>query len=333
MKFLHTIKKSIYDVDFYNTAKMERNGVAMKYYTLFIMLMVCITMIPLALNFRVSLHSYPQGIDNIRSQIVDIYPDELVLNFKNGKVSSNVEEPYHIPIPGALNAKNPKNLITINTRESITSTDFDRYDTAAILGHDAIWIYNSQENKIEIQKFDSFSKESIIINKQKATEWIDLILNIGKKIIFLVIILLPFILFAFIWVKYIVYLLFGAIVILLIAKARKTNLTYGQAYKIGLYLITLPILYSTLTMGPLTILDVPFGFTLLLIMVAFINLVPTESDKETPGATEQTKIASIVPMPNVQIIENTTEAPKDAEVEEKPTDEEKPARDTEASGK
>ncbi|OGI19225.1 MAG: hypothetical protein A3J06_04230 [Candidatus Moranbacteria bacterium RIFCSPLOWO2_02_FULL_48_19] len=287
MGFFQTVKKSVYDVAFYATAKTESFSVALKQYTLFILCVAVVISIPLYIAFGVW-HSQVKEMGDIRAKVLAVYPDELVLTFQNGQMASNVEEPYSIPMPAEFDVKTPKNLVVINTRGSITLNDFERYDTLAILGGDAVWTHDPQKDKIEIQKFDQFSKASFVLNEQKLTEWVDLAFKVGRIVVIILLIFMPAFIFVFLWVGYLVYLLFGAFVIWLMAKLRKVDCTYGQSYKLGLYLLTLPILYSVLTTGPLSMFHIPFGFTLILAVLAYANLGPIKTVKTT----------SVSPAPN-----------------------------------
>ena len=293
MGFFRTMRKSIYDVAFYTTAKTESFGVALRYYTLLVLCMAILIAIPLYVLSGLGIVQMKETGD-IRTRVLAMYPDELVLNFQDGRLTSNVEEPYIIPVPPEFSRETSKNLVVISTSEPITLSDFDRYDTLVILGGDALWTRDTQKNKTEIQKFDQFGKESLVINEQKIAEFLDIALRIGKIAITVLLIFLPFIIFACLWVWYLIYILFGALVIWIVSKLRKADLTYDQSYKSGLYLITLPIIYSAVTTaGPLSMFHVPFGFTLILAVLAYINLAPKKIPEESsPSAAASVDIAN-----------------------------------------
>ncbi len=284
MEFFRTIRKSVYDRAFYVTAKTENFAVALKYYSLFIVCMAILVSIPLAVSFG-AWSSQVKTTGDIRTKALAIYPDELVLTFQDGQMTSNVKEPYAIPMPKEFNIKELKNIIVINTNGSITPDDFNKYDTSAILGKDAVWIYDREKDKIEIQQFSKFNKGTFVLNKQKVTGWVDSTLSIGKVVVTALFVFLPFILFALFWFGYLTYLLFGAIIIWIVAKLRKTDLSYGQAYKLGLSLITLPILYTILTTWLLPMFKFPFGFTIILAAIAYANFGSTQTSMKTPEAT------------------------------------------------
>lgn len=270
MGFFRTVRKSIYDVAFYATAKGEPSGKAMKYFALLVLCVAIVTSIPIYASF--GMWKSQIGGD-IRSRILAVYPDELVLTFKDGRVTSNVDEPYLIPTPKEfVDATSPKNLVVINTSGTITPSDFGRYDTFAILGGDAVWVYDPQKDKTTIQNFDNIKGESFVVNKQIVAEWVNIGLKVGKWIVGVLLIFLPVIIFAVFWCGYLLYLLFGALVIWLAAKLRKVDITYGQAYKLGLYLLTLPIFYSILS--SIVMFKLPYVFTLILFAVAYANFGP-----------------------------------------------------------
>lgn len=276
MEFLRTIRKSIFDRDFYAKAQTADFRSALKQYTLFILCIAFITALPVYISFFTALSQIKESSD-IPATALSLYPDELVLRLENGHMTSNVAEPYTIPMPESSGMKQSMNLLVINTRGAVTPADFDLYNTSAILGGDAVWVYDREKDKIEIQKFDMFGKDTLVINKQKVGEWVGIAWNIGKKILVVFMVFLPFFLFSFLWFAYLLYLLFGAVIIWVIAKIRKVDLSYSQSYKIGLYLITLPILYSTLSVASLSFLRIPFLFTIILAIVAYLNLAPTST--------------------------------------------------------
>ncbi len=292
MEFLRTIRKSIYDRAFYAEAKTVPFGSALKQYSLFVLCIAFITSLTIYASF-LAWSSEIRESGNLRADILSLYPDELTLTFQSGQVSSNVDEPYSIPMPKQFGTTKTKNILVINTRGPITASDFDRYSTSAILGNDALWIYDAEKNKIEIQKLDRFSKESIVVNKEKVTVWTDCALSVGQKVVMVLLVFLPLLLFVFLWMGYLLYLLFGAVIIWIVGKMRKVDLTYSQSYKLGLSLITLPIIYSTLAVGPLSIFRVPFGFTLILAIVAYINFAP----EKVSGETEAPKLEETEPTP------------------------------------
>jgi hypothetical protein len=79
-----------------------------------------------------------------------------------------------------------------------------------------------------------------------------------------------------------VYLLFGAFLIWGLMKIRKISGGYKKAYQIGIHAMTLPILLNVIIFLFVPTFKVPFFFTIVMLMAAFVNLrsgqpVPTET--------------------------------------------------------
>ncbi len=276
MEFFRTIRKSIYDREFYTALKTSTFVSAFKYYSFLILSVSLIISLSLG-AFLFLFLSHDEKIENIRTDILALYPDELTLHFQDGKMTSNVSEPYAIPVPSSWNLQYPKNILVIKTKDTIVKEDFQRYETNILLGNDSLWIYDSGKKSIEIKKVDGFIKEDTLITRDVVTKIIDTVFSIGKKVFVILLFFLPFFIFVYYFSFYLFYLIFGAVIIFLIAKIFDQSITYGQAYKIGLHLITVPVLYDLLSVASLSIIHIPFGFTLILIVMTYLNFVSNTS--------------------------------------------------------
>jgi hypothetical protein len=313
MKFFHTMWDSIYNPAFYQATKYAGASSAFKNFLLLVFVVSLATTASLGFSFWQWVSS-TDDLRTFRETALSTYPDELVLEYRDGHVTSNVEEPYFIALPkkfqeGAAatsGERAPANLIVIDTTHTVSPDDFRRYDTAVILGSDAFWINDTRKGKIEIQTFDNWSKAPFTIDKKKVTGYADRLAVVLKPVIIAFFVILPFLLFGIFSVGYLLYLIFGACVIWIVAKLRKTDLTYGQSYRLGLSLLTLPILYGLLsTFVPA--LGVPFLFTLILAIVTYLNLAPIGSDRSagTDGTSPIGAVGAEQPAPPGNITENS----------------------------
>lgn len=291
MQFLKTVQESVWGKVFYAKVRSEGAGQAVKYFLLLIASVAIITSLVLAVTVAVAWKAAPK-MTEIQQMAADLYPNELVLTWKNGEVSSNVDEPYAIAVPEEWmsheerrNEAYPRatNLLVIDTSKSVDPADFERYDTMLILGKDSVGTDN-REGKVQIQNFSRYDFDDFSLDKEKVLLFVGMVLNFLKWALLALFLFLPIILFIGLAIQYLIYLIFGALIIWLIAKLRKVDLTYGTAYKLGLYLLTLPILVDILS-SVLHILNAPFVFTLLLAFVTYINLEPSEAIP-TPAAPE-----------------------------------------------
>lgn len=280
MSFFRTLKRSVYDREFYRAVPGQGFSSAVKYFAILTALLSLAVGIIFSSRVGWSL-VYNSDVAMFRSQVEGLFPDELVLQFGNGGVSSNVDEPYAIPFPEAWkesadvqSERMPRNLLVINTGKPIEFADFSLYDTAAILSKDHIGFYDVSQEKFEIQNIGGLAKESLTLDKAQYMRLIDTGAYYLKVIIVVLLCFSPLFLFLFLFPVYIVYLLFGAVVVWLAAKARGVRLTYKQAYACGLYLVTLPVLYEILAALWAPALVFPFDATLILFVLALVNFAP-----------------------------------------------------------
>lgn len=281
MKFLQTVKDSIYNPQFYKEIEGQKVSLSMKYFAKLILLVSCfVAIIPFVSG--VGLLTWKQDvIANIHTQIIDTFPRELSVHIKNGEISTNVEEPYAIVLPDTLkrdvsHEKIPypiNNLLVINTQKPIETSDFKEYQTLAVLGKNEIGIFSPNAGKVEIQSLDTFHLE-YTLDRTSFEVFVDHAWRVLKIIGIVGLILLPFLIFVGLFIGYAIYLLFGALVIWLAAHLTKKSLTYGQSYALGLHLVTLPLLASFVF---IFLFHTPFVFTLILFVITFINFKQIET--------------------------------------------------------
>lgn len=295
MKFLERVKASVYNPVYYQTEVAEERGKrALGYYALILVIATLLMALPVMAALGSFLGS-PDKRALYRETALEIFPQELILTFSNGRLSTNVSEPYFIPVPerGKNGGQDtPKNLLVIDTQKPISADDFKTYDTFAIASESSIGVYNAEQNKIEIQDISGFVGTETL-DKKRYTDlvlWAErLLTGIGWAFL----LALPLFVYIGLFVWYLFYLLFGALVIWLIARLCKVRWNFGQSYKAGLHLITLPLAYDILlALLPGQGLRVSFLFTALLAILAYLNL---RKFSQLP-ATVATASATLAPM-------------------------------------
>jgi hypothetical protein len=213
---------------------------------------------------------------------LDYYPQELEITIKNGKVSTNVQEPYYIKIPTEWKNNAPDNLeingqptsqladidnlLVIDTKNPFSLEKLYAYRTVALLTSDSV-VYIS-DNKIEIQPLKNIS--DFRINKSQLV-YLAGTIKPFTKFVYPVVCLGIFVGQALLLLFKFVYLLVAALLIWLVVAIKKINLGYKKSYQLGLHLITLgvilePIIYL------LGISTFPFAFTILLLLLALLNI-------------------------------------------------------------
>jgi len=153
---------------------------------------------------------------------------------------------------------------------------FEKYNTAVLLKQDAVYYYSKYESRDKkiIKGETAFQPLSKVpdttINKALASTFLTKLLPIIKFLVpFMVPIIFLGLCFIMIWM--LVYLLFAALVVWLVAKVRKFSLTYKQSYQVSTHAITLPLIVYCL-LFPFAFALPPFTFTLILVIIAHLNL-------------------------------------------------------------
>jgi hypothetical protein len=294
-----SLKASVYDPVFYRSMKDRRTGPALGYFAVIVFVASLIVSFP-ALRGISSFVFYPSDeVNSIKQQALDLYPDWLELKAEGGKLSMNAESPFAIPMPhGTIEGGDqslPTNLIVINTERPIEVADFEAYDTLIVLGADEIGVIEEKKGKTQIQKIGQFLEDGKFdLAKDEYVKFVNRIEKMIKGFGIVLLFLVPIAVFSGLFVSYLVYLLFGALVIWFAAWARKTHWQYGTAYKAGLYLITLPIAYNALSSFCTTSeVRVPFFFTILLFVIALINISSEKPAVTEPVADPVTPVAAV----------------------------------------
>ncbi|MDQ5981486.1 MAG: hypothetical protein QG570_235 [Patescibacteria group bacterium] len=119
MKFLNQIQNSIYNRDFYKSLLAKPFWYSFKYYLkLSLLLSIVITIV-----FTIfAVPDLLRGLWKIDTEVLNIYPDDLVVTISEGRASINQTEPYVVPLPRHLIPKeieefdNYQNLLVIDTK-------------------------------------------------------------------------------------------------------------------------------------------------------------------------------------------------------------------------
>lgn len=293
MGLFKILKSSVYDPAFYRSMRERKVLSAFGYFALLVLVASLISSVKPVADIATFVFCPSEEKDAIRNEILSLYPDELSIRFEQGVISTNVDEPYAIPLPRALGkeaddrSEYPKNLLVIDTTKPISAGDFEISDTIAILGRDSIGFHDPKERKTEIRDFGDMSAESFTIDKERFVSFVGMAERFAKGFGIAFLFLFPIIVFTAKLAGFLLYLLFGALVIWIVAKARGISWGYGDSYKAGLHLMTLPILYGILSSTPFVpTLHIPFLFTAILAVATAINLAKLpEPQKPTTAET------------------------------------------------
>lgn len=280
MSFLNKIKSSVHDPVFYADVVEGRETGPFKYYlklSLVLALVFSVTssfmVVPRMKEFLVS----------AKSKIELNYPKELEVKIQGGVASTNAVEPYLVPVPLDLkvmdeDVKDFDNILVIDTKNDFTLERFNSYNTVILLTKDSFVVEgdNGRVNITPLKDIPNFT-----VNYENVTK----VLARSESISRVLSGALPLLILVGVFIAYmfkLVYLLFVALLVMVIGKIKKLNLNFKKSYAVSMYAVTLPTLLSALFFFfgmPMPML-VP---TVILLVVVWVNLKSSPVVVDTPA--------------------------------------------------
>lgn len=253
---------------------------------------------------------HKEAIHSTVDSIVHFYPEELVLTIQDGKLSSNVEEPYSFKLTDLISTETwnanfkegfeegisegmpasvdveDLSLVVIDTQTPYSLEQFYQHKTLIWITSDVVYVM-AENNKIEAMPLAE--APNMVINKALVDETMETALQ-GVQSALPTVIFFCFILaFLGMVVFRMVYLLFYALVLFVTCRLMKLPYDFGASYKMGFYAITLPsFLMPLLLASPISMLaEMPLLFTIWSLIMAIVNL----SAAKTAGLIKEAKKA------------------------------------------
>jgi len=276
MEIFNEIKSSIVSREYYKDLLSKPFSYSRNYFIKFALVMAVCGMLSFSFPF---ISGFDSSLDFVKSEISNNYPGNLEITLKNGEISSNVEEPFTITISEifgasigeeALKKSDIKNLLVVDTKNELSFERVVIAKTLLYLSKTNLAFYDINNGKVEINSLRSFP--DYVLNKNS------LLSLVGKfrqyRIgIFVAIGALSYLMSLLGTLFFLVYLVFGALLILGVAKIKKINIDYKKSYQIGMHLMTPAIIISFFISSPF-----PFMFTAIVVLVASINLTVTDGN-------------------------------------------------------
>lgn len=269
--FFITIRKSIYSPKFYQQISQKSFKQALGYFFLLILLLTIVRTVSL---YNPLVNSAPKELKKSVDELVNCYPDNLEVNISKGEASTSAKEPFFLSCDKSKPASESAFLV-IDTSTPFSKEKFDEYKTPMYLTKNALI---TKKNAFETTTYSLEKVKDMKINKneinnlyQKALTYF---IYIGPGLLSIVSI--------FIYIGYIsrlLYLLVFSLLIFLISNFMKKDFSYLQIYKTSIFAITPALLVELLLKitGTWTNFNgFPFMFTLITLIVLFINLKPGE---------------------------------------------------------
>lgn len=259
MKFFETAKSSLGDANFYKELEKKPTGSSVWY---FVRLSLLLSLILTATTSAWLIPRISSFTTEAISSIAGTFPAELELKIEKGVASANVTQPYSIAGPGT------PNFIVIDTTQEFSITQFDSYNTNHLLTKDALAI-REKSGKITATPLAEFP--DITLNQAKVRSWLGMVEPYLPLINPLVVGAIFFATVAY-HLSYFLYFILGALIVMGVSRIQSTGLSFGSAYRYSIHLATLPILILLVIRMTGFGFGIPFAFTILFTISAFVNL-------------------------------------------------------------
>lgn len=286
-QFIEHIQKSIFSPEYYRELLTRPASYSWKYYWSFTMLlsvfMTIVSTIPLVPLVN-------NTLNDLSSNFVSYYPDELEVHIDKGEVSTNVAEPYYLVMPKILRehvatATDLQYLGVIDTHSQVSVEQFKAYKSGFWISKEYI-IADDGNGGIRISKFGP--QMTYTLNELAVKELISTVQPFFKFVA-PILVLIIFVAMLLSFALNLLYLLFGALLVWLMGKLMKQSWTYVTAYRLCLHATTLPLIVGlAFSLLPVGEGNIPLLSTALLLIVVYMNfhktLLALEAPKPTPVA-------------------------------------------------
>jgi len=284
MNIFEKIKNAIYNPKYYSEVVAKPFSYSFKYLLIFALLFALAFTIVVTIRFIPIVKFLQEKIP----QTVGYFPQELVISIKDGKASTNVQEPYFMKIPDdyykSSHQKSPdgvyiENFAVINTKDKFDVNTFFSYKTAVLLTQDSFVYFDN--GKISITPLSGI--KDFTLNKDKVAGFANVIQPL--IVLFYPIVFVGAYIGGFFVILFkMAYLLFGALLIWIIAKIKGIKMGYKKSYIAGMQLMTGAIIITSVLGAISPRLTFAFFFSILLIVSAFLNLRKEIAQSSAPVA-------------------------------------------------
>lgn len=212
--------------------------------------------------------------------LLQAYPQELEITVSQGVLSTNVSEPYSIPLSrfdhlfsqlddrilGAT-TQIPENFLVIDTQADIA--DFWDYSTFVLLTQNQAAILD-EDGSFRVTDFSDVN--NFTLNQANLASWLELAQPYLAKFLPLATLFVFLATLFFLPLASGFYLLFFGLLLWLFSRLLKPPLTYRQSIKLGIHMLVIP----TTILGLLSFvphgLPLPFARTFLLLIFSYFVL-------------------------------------------------------------
>jgi hypothetical protein len=282
--FLTTIKQAIIGKDYVADFGGKRFGSAVKYLSILLIIESVVFMTAVTIIYVVPVAKVFFDRDQVKVLVEERIPEGAVATLTDGLVSTSDGLPIVFPLDEELKNLDPEQPVTIENMWVVdpTVTDnalkrFEEYKTAILITQTDM--LSLDDGSIQVTSLKDFP--NMEISRESALMFYDQARPYVKKGLFVLAPLAVVMVFISSLLSYLFMTLIFALATLIVAKIKRVPVTYGRAYVITLYALTLPIIIDTIT--DTFVHHLGFLITLVLIVIlAVVNLRAPAVPQTTP---------------------------------------------------
>lgn len=251
--FWYSFQNSLLNPSYYLEVVKARYWFSFKYLFFLLVCLSLVRSVQLGSAYALIRNTIPSYITTGKSELLKLYPKELELRISNGKLYTNVEEPYIIEIPKIFGETGGMHLAVIDTEGK--ADDYLEYNTLVLATRQALVYPEKKQGDRTTTQMYYFSelKRSIYIDYSLYKKGIDALSPYLDKLpkvldysVVLGLILLPFFGGLF-WTSGTLFgLVFLTAIMWIIEKIMKTTYGYGTLFRMGMHGVTWAILFTFL---------------------------------------------------------------------------------------
>jgi len=276
--FWYSFQKSLLDPQYYKDIIKASYWFSFKYLFFLLTILSIVRSVQLGTEYLKVRSKIPEYIKIGKQELAALYPKELEVRISNGKLFTNVKEPYFIDFPKRFGDVGEQHLIAIDTKASPSA--YKTYKSLVLATREVLVYPDKQQGESVTTKMYFFSdmKQSLYIDHSK---YIKIVESINPFLV-----KLPSYIEIAVIVGLIIIPLFGGIFwasstlfglyiltifVWIVAKLAKKNLDYNTLLRLGMHGATWAILFTFIL--DLTNKSTPGGFNIIfLLWMTFIVL-------------------------------------------------------------
>lgn len=262
----------------YETVKRHSLGRIIGYYALTAVFFSILIGLGLVIFGTTTINS---KINEFENYLISVYPDDLILEFKEGKLSINKIEPFAIPVGTALPENKFKNLVVFRTNEDLTVNEIVSTDSFVVAGKDRAYALRGFDKDGEYLGYNIISYNQIgtkSVNKNVYTSYINNWVSIISKIMPLIVFLGSFFIFIIFFILNMFVSLVFTFIVILVSMLKGWQFNYEEGYKVALTM-TVPALFLGLI---LSLLGAKIPMQNLIILIILLVLFIPKNRREHP---------------------------------------------------